>query len=188
MLPFFRVEHFFHCPLTCVLVYEMELREPTCVFHRDVKSFARLWIIIIIFLLKSFSIKAAENQSHSCLVHSAPVGLLEQPTVCLFPSCWTLYFNATDCFFLLVLHSHMCVTKSCGQWPWCPPPEILQDYTATVSLGNIIPQSDDGNETPTTFPFFIKTRSGDMTAVSGEILNPSFALIDIMNGMCFQPP
>lgn len=27
-----------------------------------------------------------------------------------------------------------------------------------------------------------------MTAVSGEILNPSFALIDIMNGMCFQPP
>lgn len=91
-------------------------------------------------------------------------------------------------FFFLVLHSHMCVTKSCGQWPWCPPPEILQDYTATVSLGNIIPQSDDGNETPTTFPFFIKTRSGDMTAVSGEILNPSFALIDIMNGMCFQPP
>lgn len=35
---------------------------------------------------------------------------------------------------------------------------------------------------------YTRRSTSNMTAVSGEILNPSFALIDIMNGMCFQPP
>lgn len=49
MLPFFGVQHFFYCPVTCVLFYKTELFELThCLFYGHIKSFTDKLIEIII--------------------------------------------------------------------------------------------------------------------------------------------
>lgn len=201
---FFGAEHFLH--VLSFLFYETELCELTRrVLYGHIKGFTDELILMMInnnnfemhyffeaLLLRFNGLNRWQRGSR-------------QQFTFMCGSCTCLCAGATHLFCFLFrsfkpyiwrqltaifgLQSHMFVTsvfKSCGQWPYAPP-EIQLDCTAIVFLVNVIPQSKDGNETPPR-SLFHQTRRSDMTAVSGEILNPSFALIDIMNGMCFQPP
>lgn len=73
--------------------------------------------------------------------------------------------------------------KSCGHSASTRNP---LDHPVFVFPVRTIPQSKDGNES-TTIPFSSKRRNYT-SVVSGEFLNLSFALIDVMNGVCVQPP
>ena len=133
------------------------------------------------------SVRAAEIQ----LMDVANAGV----TCCLFVSQLVNSLKKTPkILYLEATYFYLCFFSSEVPIYVLPMPvavvaqtEIQWDYTAIVFLVNIIPQRNEGNETPPHF-LFHQTRRSDMKIVSGEILNPSFALIDIMNGVCFQPP
>lgn len=139
MLPFFGVQHFFYCPVTCVLFYKTELFELThCLFYGHIKSFTDKLIEIIIN--NNFeALYSFETLFLRCNIFDSQYWGSRELVTFMLGSCTcgyadvtyrsqllnnnkkkgtkTLYLEATDIFGL---HSHMCATnvfKSCGQWP-----------------------------------------------------------------------